>query len=83
MTLRQRMRRLDDNPVSGGIACVGTNIGAPVAVVGGLGLLIIGLIEAATGGADVTPLLIFGAVWLVVGLVLLPPRLRRRLSFRR
>lgn len=83
MTLRQRMRRLDDNPVSGGIAWIGTNISAPVAVVGGLVLLIIGLIEAAIGGADVVPLLIFGAFWLVIGLVLLPPRLRRRLGLRR
>lgn len=83
MSVRGRLRRLDDNPVSGGVAWLGSNVSAPIGTVGGLVMIVIGLIELSTGGRETAGLLIMGSAWLTIGLVLLPRSLWRRVLHRR
>jgi hypothetical protein len=79
MGIGDRLRRLDNNPVSGGIAWTGTYISAPIGVLGGLAMIVLGLVQLADGGDDAAGLLGMGTAWLVVGLILLPASVWRRL----
>lgn len=78
MGIAGRLRRLDNNPVSGGIAWLATYISAPIGVFGGLLMIVLGLIQLAGGGDDAAGLLGMGAAWLIVGLILLPASVWRR-----
>jgi hypothetical protein len=59
-----------------------THVTAPVGVVGGVVLLVIGAVEAVAGGKGTVGLLVMGGLWLLIGLLLLPPAFRRRLRGR-
>jgi hypothetical protein len=83
MGIGDRLRRLDNNPVSGGIAWTATHISAPIGVFGGLLMVVLGLVQLADGGDDAAGLLGMGIAWLVVGLILLPPSMWRRVRRRR
>jgi hypothetical protein len=83
MGLGDRLRRLDANPVSGGVAWLATYVTAPIAAVGGVVLIVIGMVELVMGGDDSGGLLVMGAAWLGLGLFLLPRAFWRWLRQRR
>jgi hypothetical protein len=68
--------------VSGGVAWLATYVTGPVGTIGGTVMLVVGLIQLATGGKDAVGLLVMGAAWLVVGLILLPSSIWKRLRQR-
>jgi hypothetical protein len=82
VSVRDRLRRLDDNPISDYEAWVGTNLAAPIGTVGGFVMIVVGLVELSTGGRDTVGLLAMGSAWLFVGLVLLPRSFWRRVRRR-
>ena len=83
MGVGDRLRRLDDNPASGGIAWLATYVTAPLTTVGGIVLLVAGVVELGTNGRDTTALLAMGAAWLGLGLFLLPNAFWRWLRHRK